>query len=77
MAYKIISIGDPVIVDGYRPFMTGGESTIDDVSFRYDKMDGTQYQIVKVNGNWYDVRNGGDDDNPESMWYIEFLDWYK
>lgn len=71
-----MKIGDEVYIDGYTSMaqQSARMSKIDDVQTRYDELTGKPFDIVLVDGDWYDTRDGGCHSNKDSMYYIELND---
>jgi hypothetical protein len=71
-----MKIGDNVYIDGYTSMAQQNARTakVDDIQTRYDELTGKPFDIVLVDGDWYDTRDGGCHSNKNSMYYIEFED---
>jgi hypothetical protein len=67
-------IGDTVWLDGYTSFAQQNsqeECEIEKIDYKFDKDTGEKFAIYFVADRWFDSRDGGEYDNPESMYYIE------
>lgn len=65
--------GDTVYIDGYTSMaqQNSREAIIDDIQTRYDELTGEPFDVVLVDGDWYDARDGSCYSNKNSMYYIE------
>ncbi len=69
-----MKIGDKIYIDGYTSMAQGNarESKIDLIETRYDELTGLPFEIVLVDGEWYDSRDGGCYSNKNSVYYVIF-----
>lgn len=69
-----MEIGNKVFIDGYTSMaqQNSCESKIEKIEKRYDELTGEEFEIVLVDGDWYDARDGSCYSNKKSMYYIEF-----
>lgn len=71
-----LEVGDLVWLDGYTSMSQSNSQEkceIKEIEYRYDELTGLKYTIFYVNGKWWDSRDGGCYDNPESMYFIELI----
>lgn len=67
-----MKVADKVYISCHTSMGSGSEgwSFISEIETRYDEKTGEPFEILKVEDDWYDERDGSCHSNKKSMYYI-------